>query len=402
MFVVALCTFLSACSAKQKNNSEGRNSGTKNSEGLEIASNQENTNTQNNSVFDKDPNDDITNSRRNAITKAVEKVSPAVVGINVTEVREVQYRDPFGFDDFFGSDPMFQFYRKGKQEIKGLGSGFIISDDGYILTNDHVAGKASKIVVTMTNGKQYDAKIIGSDPTSDVTLLKIDGKNFPFVQLGNSDDLVVGEWAIAFGNPFGLFDINSKPTVTVGVISNINVNLGLQDDKVYRGMIQTDAAISSGNSGGPLANAFGEVVGINSTIYSTAQSGRGAGSIGIGFAIPINKVKKVIEALKKGGINRNFWTGLRVSQIDDRIARYLKLDSKEGVVVMEVYPASPAANAGIEPADVIVAINGEQVKTENKALELFTDAKVGDKLKIKFIREGKELETTMTLQSRER
>ena len=163
---------------------------------------------------------------------------------------------------------MFQQYfgRKQKQEIKGLGSGFIISEDGYILTNDHVAGKASKVVITMTNGKKFDAKIIGSDPTSDVALLKIDGNNFPFVELGNSDDLIVGEWAIAFGNPFGLFDINSKPTVTVGVISNINVNLGLQDDKVYKGMIQTDAAISSGNSGGPLVNGLGQVIGINSTI----------------------------------------------------------------------------------------------------------------------------------------
>ena len=396
---VVLCTLLYACKAKTKNDK-------KNNIQLEnLIAGENSTNKDQNDGKNKndDKGDgDIASTRRIAITRSIEKVSPAVVGINVTEVREIQNQNPFGFDEFFGGDPMFQQYfgRKQKQEIKGLGSGFIISEDGYILTNDHVAGKASKVVITMTNGKKFDAKIIGSDPTSDVALLKIDGNNFPFVELGNSDDLIVGEWAIAFGNPFGLFDINSKPTVTVGVISNINVNLGLQDDKVYKGMIQTDAAISSGNSGGPLVNGLGQVIGINSTIYSTAQNGRGAGSIGIGFAIPINKVKKVVDALKNGGIDRNFWTGLRISQIDDRIQRYLKLDSKEGVVVMEVYPSSPANSAGIEPGDVIMSINGELIKSENKALEIFTDAKVDDKLKLKIKRDNKLIETILLLSAR--
>lgn len=145
---------------------------------------------------------------------------------------------------------------------------------------------------------------------------------------------------------------------------------------------------------------LGQVIGINSTIYSTAQNGRGAGSIGIGFAIPINKVKKVVDALKNGGIDRNFWTGLRISQIDDRIQRYLKLDSKEGVVVMEVYPSSPANSAGIEPGDVIMSINGELIKSENKALEIFTDAKVDDKLKLKIKRDNKLIETILLLSAR--
>ncbi len=167
-------------------------------------------------------NQDITNSRETAITRTVRKVSPAVVGINVTEIRE--YRDPFFsfFDDpFFRDDPFFKRFfgdRTYKQEVHSLGSGFIISPDGYIVTNDHVAGNAKKIVVTLTNGERYDAEIVGSDPQSDICLLKINGKNLPYVVLGNSDDVIIGEWVIALGNPFGLFGINNKPTVTVGVV----------------------------------------------------------------------------------------------------------------------------------------------------------------------------------------
>lgn len=349
-------------------------------------------------------NDDITASRQNAITRSVQKASPAVVGINITEVREVRYRDPF-FDNFFNDPMMEQFFGRRaqtfKQEVHGLGSGFIISSDGYIVTNDHVAGSASKIIVTMTDGKQYDARVIGSDRTSDVALLKIDGKNLPFLELGNSDDILVGEWAIALGNPFGLFDINSKPTVTVGVISNTGVDLQPQEDRIYRGMLQTDAAISSGNSGGPLVNAEGKVVGINATIYSTSQSSMGAGSIGIGFAIPINRARGIIDQLRSGGIDRDFWTGMRFQQIDARIARYLRLSNTDGVVVVELVPGSPAARAGIEVGDVITAINGRPVKTEDQAVLQIYDSRVGDKLKLRLLREGSELEKTMTLTRRE-
>lgn len=360
------------------------------------------------SAQDRNPadraNDEITSSRSNAITRAVARVSPAVVGINVTEVRDVQYRDPF--DEFF-NDPFFdQFYRRRgqtmKQEIHGLGSGYIISSDGYIVTNDHVAGKASKIVVTMTDGKRYDAKVIGTDPTSDVALLKIEGgANLPFLDLGNSDEVIVGEWAIALGNPFGLFDINSKPTVTVGVVSNSGVNLQVQENRVYRNMIQTDAAISSGNSGGPLVNSLGQVIGMNTVIYSTAQSSQGAGSIGIGFAVPINRVKRSVDELRQhGSIDRNFWTGMRVQQIDANIARYLQLKSQQGVVVVDVAPNSPASRAGLEVSDVILSINGEVVRTDDDALALLTDARVGDTMKIRILRDGKESDRAMQLTKR--
>lgn len=350
-------------------------------------------------------NDDITSSRQNAITRAVQRVSPAVVGINITEVHEVRYRDPF-FDSYF-EDPFFErfFGRRAetfKQEVQGLGSGFIISSDGYVVTNDHVAGRASKIIVTMTDGKRYDARVVGSDRTSDVALLKIEGENLPYLELGNSDDILVGEWVIALGNPFGLFDINSKPTVTVGVISNTEVDLQPQEDRIYRGMMQTDAAISSGNSGGPLVSAEGKVLGINATIYSTSQSSMGAGSIGIGFAIPINRARSIIEQLRKnGGISRDFWTGIRFQQIDSRIARYLRLDNTDGVVIVEVAPSSPATRAGLEVGDVIVAINGETVKTEDRAVLLIYDSRVGDTLKLRIVRNGTAMEKTLTLTKRE-
>lgn len=226
---------------------------------------------------------DIANSRRNAITRAVSQCSPSIVGINVVEVREYQVRDPFAdffndpfFGQYFGQRAQPQTYR---QEVAGLGSGFLVSSDGYILTNDHVAGHASKIVVTLTSGEKYNAKLIGTDRTSDVALLKIEdesakGISFPALRFANSDDIVIGEWAIAFGNPFGLFDVNAKPTITVGVVSNSGVNM-LQEGRVYRGMIQTDAAISSGNSGGPLVNSLGEAIAMNTIIYSTAQNGSG-------------------------------------------------------------------------------------------------------------------------------
>ena len=270
-----------------------------------------------------------------------------------------------------------------------MGSGFLISPDGYILTNHHVAGDATKIVVTLTNGKKVNAKIIGSDKISDVALLKIDGDNYPYLKFANSDNVIIGEWVIAFGNPFGLFNINSKPTVTVGVVSNKGVNI-FNDGRVYKGMIQTDAAISSGNSGGPLVNALGEVIGVNTIIFSTARDYQGAGSIGIGFAIPINRIKIIINKLKeKGEINRNFVTGMEVREIDDNIAKYLDSDVKDGVVIFSIQRGSPAEKAGLEPGDVILKIKDEQVnRLEDFYVELF-DSEAGEKVKLEILRSNK-------------
>jgi serine protease Do len=354
---------------------------------------------------------DVANSRQNAITRAVEKCRPAIVGINITEVRQVVYQDPF-FDFPFADDPFFQRFReffgggqrKREYKVQGLGSGFIISPDGYILTNHHVAGNATKIVVTMTNGEKYDAEIIGSDMVSDVALLKIDGKNLPYLELGNSDNVIVGEWAIAFGNPFGLFDKNAKPTVTVGVISNTNVSFIQEDrpqNRVYRNMLQTDAAISSGNSGGPLVNALGEVIGINTVIFSTAQSRSGAGSIGIGFAIPINRVKKIIDEIKKNkSIDRDFYIGMDVRDIDEQIAQYLKSNVKEGAVVFSVERRSPADKNGIEPGDVIIKVNDTNIhKAEDYYIEI-GDSKVGDRITLELLRGDEKIKKTFKLEKK--
>jgi serine protease Do len=344
------------------------------------------------SAYRDSTGESVTGGRRNAITRAVTSASPAVVGINVTELRQVRQWSPWG------DDPFFRFFgdRTITQQVQGLGSGFVISDDGYILTNDHVAGNAKEITVTTTNGKQYKAELVGTDLVSDIALLKIDGKNLPHVKLGNSDDVIVGEWVIAMGNPFGLFDINDKPTVTVGVVSNTGVKLQAQEGRVYRGMIQTDAAINSGNSGGPLINALGEVIGVNAVIYTPNQ-----GSIGLGFAIPINRVKSVVAELRKNGkIERNFWTGLEIQAVDRRIARYFGLDKVEGVIVSDVQKKSPADRSGFRVGDIILAANGERITDEASLLAVVNEARTGETLTLKVMREHKIIDLKLPLEKR--
>jgi serine protease Do len=348
------------------------------------------TDTPSNEVLSDSLNRSISQSRRNAITSAIAKVSPAVVGINVIETREQRIYDPF---ESFMDDPFFrQFFGRSqrgpqtrKYNVKSLGSGFFISSDGYILTNDHVAGNASKVTITTTEGKEYDAQLVGTDPIADVALLKVDIENAPYLQLGNSDDVIVGEWAIALGNPFGLFEKNDKPTVTVGVVSNTDVNLGIQDGKSYRGMIQTDAAISSGNSGGPLVNALGEVIGVNATIYSTAQGYQGAGSIGLGFAIPVNKVKTIVDQLKSGKkLNRNYASlGFEGSELTDELKPYVSVNAEAGVVVTAVYRRTLAEQLGLQPGDLILSVNDEKVRTFDDILGIIGEHAVGEEITMK-------------------
>jgi serine protease Do len=339
-------------------------------------------------------NDEITNSRRNIITETVKRVSPSIVGINVIEIRE--YKDPF-FSMF--DDPFFQrfFGNRGtyNREVKGLGSGYIISSDGYIITNDHVAGNATKITVTLTDGRQFDAKIIGSDNASDICLLKIDGSDLPYVSLGNSDDIIIGEWVIALGNPFGLFELNDKPTVTVGVVSATGMNLDAINNRYYLNMIQTDASINGGNSGGPLVNSEGEVIGMNTLIFT---SGGNTGNIGLGFAIPINKVRRIVEELKEiGSIDRNFEIGMRIQTIDEGIAKYYHLKSAKGVIVTKIYPNTPAERGGIEVGDIIVEVEGFKINNENSIFSVFHEFRTGQTVTIKIIRDEKELTKQMKL-----
>lgn len=340
-------------------------------------------------------NDQISNHRQNAITRAVAMASPAVVGINVTEVREYTYRNPWS--QMFGDDPFFrQFFgdRTYKQEIKGLGSGFLISPDGYILTNDHVAGNAKEITITLTNKEKYNAKLVGTDLVSDIALLKINGKDLPYLRLGNSDDVLIGEWVIAIGNPFGLFDISDKPTVTVGVVSATGMNLNAEQGRIYRGMIQTDAAINQGNSGGPLLTSEGEVIGVNAVIFTPNQ-----GNIGLGFAIPINRVKSIVTELKRSGkVERNFWTGLEVQTVDARVAHYFDLAKVEGVIVTDVKRRSPADESGFKPGDIIVEVNGERVAKDDDIIGIVQNSKEGDVLKMKVIRDKKFINLTLRLE----
>lgn len=338
-------------------------------------------------------NDVVSGSRRNAITRTVAQASPAVVGINVTEVRQIRYRSPWGDDQFFR-----QFFgdRMYTEKVQGLGSGFLISADGYVLTNDHVAGNAKEITVTLTSGEKLKAELVGTDQVSDIALLKIEGKNFPYIRLGNSDDVITGEWVIAFGNPFGLFDISDKPTITVGVVSATQMNLRAQEGRVYKGMIQTDAAINSGNSGGPLVNSVGEVIGVNAVIYTPNQ-----GSIGLGFAIPINRVKSIVAELRKSGkVEREFWTGLEIQSVDARVARYFGLDRAEGVIVSDVKKGSPADRSGFRVGDIVTATNGEKILDEASLMAVLDDAKTGDTVTMAVLRERKIINLKLKLEKR--
>ena len=302
---------------------------------------------------------------------------------------------------FFDDDPYWRFLfppREYRREIKSLGSGFIISPDGFILTNQHVVNQATEIVVTMTSGEHVNAEVVGEDPKYDVALLKIDEKDLDYISFGNSDDVIIGEWVIAMGNPFGLFDVNSKPTVTVGVVSATGMDFEGDEGRSYEDMIQTDAAINGGNSGGPLVNSLGQCIGVNTLIFSgSAYEGT---SIGIGFAIPINRVKTILPDLQKiGRVDRSFTTGIEIEDISYRLARSLGIYQNAGVVVSQVSARSPAEEAGIEVGDVIVAINGERVRSITDAQMVINTIDIEDNrnMELTIFRDGKLYEVQLKL-----
>jgi serine protease Do len=353
-----------------------------------------------NSTIDE-ANQDINSTRQNSITRAVKVLSPAVVAINVTQIIEYQRNSPFSTRDprlreFFPE--FFKDYRY-QQQFSSLGSGFIISSDGYILTNEHVVENANEITISMTDGQKAAAKIVGTDPKSDVALLKIDMESLQFAKLGNSDQIILGEWAIAVGNPFGLFDKGNKATVTVGVISALNRDFGEMEDRIYQDMIQTDASINQGNSGGPLCNALGEVIGMNTFIYSETQRG---GSIGIGFAIPINKIARLIDDLKTNTrIDRDFWIGIRVKNLDPVIARKMGYDGSNGVIVTYIDRESPAEKSGMKLGDIVVKIGKTTVSMEKHVTDAIfeEDLRVGDDLTMQVWRDGNLLNLKLNLKS---
>lgn len=328
----------------------------------------------------------IASSRETAITRAVKLVSDAVVGINVIQIRQYTRRsifedDPF-FRQFFPSIPF-------REKVKSLGSGFIIDREGHVLTNHHVVENAVEIKITLTDGTEHFADIVGADDISDIALLKIrDPKDLHPVSFARADDLMIGEWVIALGNPFGLFDLNAKPTVTVGVISALDQSFGKLDQHVYKDMIQTDASINQGNSGGPLVNALGEVIGMNTFIFG----GDNGGSIGVGFAIPVGRLVELTQELKKHGrINRSFSTGIEVDDLSARVARFLGLNTTNGVIITNIQSGSAGDQAGLEVYDVILEVEDKAVRSKEEIFSIFEDLDVrsGDVLSLKIYRKGK-------------
>lgn len=325
-----------------------------------------------------------------AFAEVSKKVIPAVVSVQVEKSIEVSRgMDPFGtpFDDefferFFGR--RFRQQTPEKRMQKGQGSGFIISADGYILTNNHVVGEADKILVAINDGRELQAKVIGTDPKSDVALIKVEADNLPVIDLGDSDKLEIGEWVIAVGNPFGLGN-----TVTVGVVSaKKRTNLPIGEGKVLKEAIQTDAAINLGNSGGALVNIDGEVIGINTAIYSPDPS---AGNVGIGFAIPVNSAKDDIKQLiEKGKIVRPY-LGVLVADLTGDLATWYEQNGYKGgkgAVVMDVEQSSPAAKAGLRQGDIITRIDNDRVNGADDVTKAIRKRKVGQIIRLTIWRAG--------------
>jgi serine protease Do len=318
-----------------------------------------------------------------------EKIGPAVVRIEA-ERREPSRASGFGDESPFGDDFFNRFFGQPRQNqpesntVQVGGTGFFITADGYILTNNHMVekDKTTSVTVTTLGGKEYDAKIVGTDPSTDLALLKIQAKDMPFAELGDSSLAKVGQWVLAIGNPLGM-----EHTVTAGIVSYKGRQI---DTQSYQDFIQTDAAINRGNSGGPLINMMGEVIGINSTILTSGF----AGNIGIGFAIPSNIAKKVVVQLKEKGRVIRGRLGVQIRDLTEGMVKQWKLASKAGAVVISVEADSPADLAKIKQYDVITQVNGEPVKDGDDLRFRIADILPGGKVNLTVIRDGKEMKVT--------
>ena len=320
--------------------------------------------------------------RRTPITRAVARVAAAVVTVQTEAVERVA-ADPI--EQFFGGR---QFSERARA---GLGSGFIMRADGVIVTNAHVVSGATRISIAMRDGASFPARTLGIDEANDLAVLKIDATNLPVAPLGRSDDLLVGEWAIAIGNPYGFLLGNTEPTVTTGVISGTGRNLvgRAEGAGAYVDMIQTDASINPGNSGGPLVNGLGEVIGVNSSIYSPTGS-----SVGLGFAIPINRVRRIAEELVATGRVRRPWLGIREAIPETNNPREA-LDL--GVTVEAVAPGSPAARAGMQVGDRILRAGARPLRNPFDWQAVVLDLRVGDPIALTVRRGNRELPISITV-----
>lgn len=321
----------------------------------------------------------------NKIVAAVRRIEPAVV--NIDTVGRVHTEDDSGASWLI------------EQEVRGKGSGVILTPDGYILTNNHVIDGANRIRVTLPNGRWYYARLVGRDPQTDLAVVRIEASGLPVAELGDSDRLQVGEWCIAVGNPLGL-----GSTITVGVVSALNRrNLQIDENHVLDGAIQTDAAINRGNSGGALANENGQLIGINTAILSSGPNG---GSIGLGFAIPVNTVRRVARDLIERGkaplhIAQQPWLGIRYRAVPEDIGQALGLPPYRGVVI-SVLPESPASLAGLQDEDIVLAIDGKPIGDERDVRDAIKDSRVGAKAVVHVLRpaERRELDIPVVLQDR--
>jgi len=319
--------------------------------------------------------------RESAVVKAVRNVSPAVV--NISSEYEVRARSNPFFD--FGIDPFFDSFFKDffepnyqrRYKRSSLGSGVVIDGErGYILTNEHVIARSARITVVLRDEREFEAKLVGAAPDFDLAVLHIQSNDpLPAIQMGNSEDLMIGETVIAIGNPFGFSN-----TVTTGVISALNRSIQAEN-RTYRDFIQTDASINPGNSGGPLLNINGELIGINTAIYSKAQ--------GIGFAIPINKARRVVEDLIRYGEIHIPWLGLSIQDVDEKLSQYLQIPQGDGVLVSDVTAHSPAQEAGLKPGDVVTKIGKRRVTSEEIYHAGIEDFSAGDTIPLAIWRQGK-------------
>ena len=319
---------------------------------------------------------------------AAKKAMPAVVHIKVKfkPIERKYYYENDPFWEFFGEP-----YIPNPSPKVGSGSGVILTPNGYIVTNNHVVQKADTIEVTLYNNKTYYAKLIGTDPQSDLALIKIEADSLPFLKYGNSDSIEVGEWVLAVGNPFNL-----SSTVTAGIVSAKARNIHILRDKyAIESFIQTDAAVNPGNSGGALVNLKGELIGINTAIASPTGA-----YAGYAFAIPVNIVKKIVDDLLNYGEVQRGFLGITIRDMNSQLAKELELDITEGVYVDNVLPNSAADEAGIKPKDVIIELDGKKVKKASELIEYIARKRPGEKVKITLIRNGKTKTVVATLKSK--
>ena len=336
----------------------------------------------------------IESSRRNGIVAATRAVEPCVVGIVVTQIQVVgssyYYED---FFDLFNEPRQVPRYR----EVQNMGSGFVIDTSGLILTNFHVVDGARKLYINFPDGSQVEGEVVGVDQFSDVAVVAVSKpkKRYQAVRFGNSSDLMIGEWAIAIGNPFLNFFNDAQPTVTVGVVSALHRNFAPSDNVYYQDMIQTDAAINPGNSGGPLCNAVGEVIGINAFIYTGSR--RDKGSIGIGFAIPISIARRVAQELIDHGRRRQVWTGIAVQDFDRTSAHAIGRGDLSGVIITGVAPSSPGERAGLKSGDIILRMGARRIGAHTDLDGFFLGYFPGDTVSMVVKRAGRDVALTLVL-----